>query len=114
MSPRRSSIGEFEELVLIITASLEGDAYGVTITNEFEKQTGRSVGFNTVHTTLQRLEEKGFIRSAMGGATSERGGRRKRYFTITALGSRTVRDQKALRERLWKELPAKVLGLSKG
>ncbi|MEI9921053.1 MAG: PadR family transcriptional regulator [Bacteroidota bacterium] len=114
MSPRRNSIGEFEELVLIITASLEGDAYGVTITNELEKQTGRSVGFNTVHTTLQRLEEKGLIRSAMGGATTERGGRRKRYFTITALGSRTLRDLKALRERLWKALPAKVLGITKG
>ncbi len=114
MSPRRSSIGEFEEIVLIITASLEGDAYGVTITNEIEKQTGRSVGFNTVHTTLQRLEGKGFIRSNMGGATTERGGRRKRYFTITALGSRTLRDLKALRERLWKELPARVLGISKG
>ena len=108
---RRSSIGEFEEIVLLVTASLEGDAYGVTITNELEKQTGRSVGFNTVHTTLQRLEEKGLIRSVMGGATAERGGRRKRYFTITALGSRTVREQKALREKLWKGVPAKILGL---
>ncbi|HMJ67404.1 MAG TPA: PadR family transcriptional regulator [Cyclobacteriaceae bacterium] len=111
---KRNSIGEFEEIVLIITASLEDDAYGVTITNGIEKQTGRHVGFNTVHTTLQRLEEKGFIVSKMGGATTERGGRRKRYFTITALGARTVREQKALRERLWKELPAKVLGLTKG
>ena len=113
MSPRRSSIGEFEELVLIITASLDGDAYGVTITNQLEQQTGRSVGFNTVHTTLQRLEKKGLIRSEMGGATAERGGRRKRYFTITALGSKNLRELKALRERLWKELPAKVLGISK-
>jgi PadR family transcriptional regulator PadR len=114
MSPRRSSIGEFEELVLIITASLEGEAYGVTITNDLERQTGRSVGFNTVHTTLQRLEAKGLIRSTMGGATAERGGRRKRYFTITALGSKSLRDLKALRERLWKELPAKVIGVSRG
>ena len=114
MTVKRSSLGEFEEIVLIITASLVGDAYGVTITNEIEKQTGRSVGFNTVHTTLQRLEEKGFIISEMGGATTERGGRRKRYFSITALGSRTLRELKALRERLWKELPAKVLGISRG
>lgn len=113
MSPKRNTIGEFEEIVLIITATLEGDAYGVTITNELEKQTGRSVGFNTVHTTLQRLEEKGLIKSAMGGATAERGGRRKRYFTITASGSKTLRELKALRERLWKELPAKVLGITK-
>jgi DNA-binding PadR family transcriptional regulator len=111
---KRNSIGEFEEIVLLVTASLEDDAYGVTITNGIERQTGRSVGFNTVHTTLQRLEEKGFIVSKMGGATAERGGRRKRYFRITALGSRTLREQKILRERLWKELPAKVLGLTRG
>ena len=111
---KRTSLGEFEEIVLLITASLEGDAYGVTITQEIETQTGRVVGFNTVHTTLQRLEEKGFIVSTMGGATTERGGRRKRYFTITALGSRTLRDIKELREKLWKGVPPKVLRLSKG
>jgi PadR family transcriptional regulator PadR len=109
---KRTSLGEFEEIVLLITASLQEDAYGVTITQEIEKQTGRKVGFNTVHTTLQRLEEKGFISSKMGGATSERGGRRKRYFSITALGSRAIREVKELREKLWKVLPPKVLGLS--
>jgi PadR family transcriptional regulator PadR len=109
---KRVSLGEFEEIVLLITASLEEDAYGVTITQEIEKQTERSVGFNTVHTTLQRLEEKGFITSKMGGATAERGGRRKRYFKITASGSRALRQVKELREKLWKVLPAKVIGLS--
>ena len=109
---KRTSIGEFEEIVLLITALLEEDAYGVTITQEIEKQTGRKVGFNTVHTTLQRLEEKGLISSKMGGATTERGGRRKRYFRITALGSRTLRELKELREKLWKVLPTKVIGLS--
>jgi DNA-binding PadR family transcriptional regulator len=111
---RRNSIGEFEEIVLLITASLEDDAYGVTITTEIERQTGRSVGFNTVHTTLERLEKKGFVSSRMGGATTERGGRRKRYFAITALGSKTLRELKSLREKLWKEVPAKVLGISRG
>jgi len=110
---KRTSLGEFEEIVLLVTASLEEDAYGVTITNEIERQTSRSVGFNTVHTTLQRLEGKGFINSKMGGATTERGGRRKRYFTITALGSKTLRELKSLREKLWKDVPSKVLGLSK-
>ncbi|HEY5749873.1 MAG TPA: PadR family transcriptional regulator [Chryseolinea sp.] len=109
---KRTSIGEFEEIVLLISALLEEDAYGVTITQEIERQTGRKVGFNTVHTTLQRLEEKGLIVSKMGGATAERGGRRKRYFRITALGSRTLRELKELREKLWKVLPSKVIGLS--
>src|SRR5687767_6558224 len=94
---KRTSLGEFEEIVLLVTASLQDDAYGVTITQEIEKQTGRVVGFNTVHTTLQRLEEKGLISSKMGGATLERGGRRKRYFTITAMGSRALKHSKELR-----------------
>ncbi len=109
---KRTSLGELEELVLLITASLDDDAYGVTITQELERQTGRSVGFNTVHTTLQRLEEKGLISSRMGGATAERGGRRKRYFKVTAAGSKAIRELKALREKLWKVLPEKILGLS--
>ena len=56
---KRTTLGEFEEIVLLVTASLEDEAYGVTVTQEIEQQTGRIVGFNTVHTTLQRLEEKG-------------------------------------------------------
>ena len=110
---KRTSLGEFEEIVLLVTASLQEDAYGVTITQEIEKQTGRVVGFNTVHTTLQRLEEKGFISSKMGGATLERGGRRKRYFTITSLGSKALKNSKELREKLWKIVPPHLLGLSR-
>jgi len=110
---KRLTLGEFEEIVLLVTAGLEDDAYGVTITQEIEHQTGRSVGFNTVHTTLQRLEEKGLISSKMGGATAERGGRRKRYFTITPLGSRAIRDVKEVREKLWEAVPSKVFKLSR-
>jgi DNA-binding PadR family transcriptional regulator len=109
---KRTSLGELEEIVLLVTASLQEDAYGVTITQEIEKQTGRSIGFNTVHTTLQRLEEKGFISSKMGGATEERGGRRKRYFKITALGSKALKNSKELHEKLWKMVPPHLLGLS--
>jgi PadR family transcriptional regulator PadR len=110
---KRTSLGELEEIVLLVTASLADDAYGVTITQEIERLARRSAGFNTIHTTLQRLEEKGFISSKMGGATSERGGRRKRYFTITPLGSRALKEAKELREKLWKIVPPKVLGLSR-
>ncbi|MEO8472662.1 MAG: PadR family transcriptional regulator [Chryseolinea sp.] len=109
---KRTSLGEFEEIVLLIVASLNSDAYGVTVTQEIERQTGRSAGFNTVHTTLQRLETKGLISSKMGGATTERGGRRKRYFKVTALGGKTIMELKALREKLWQGLPPKIIGLS--
>ncbi|HTH54772.1 MAG TPA: PadR family transcriptional regulator [Cyclobacteriaceae bacterium] len=109
---KKNSVGAFEEIVLLVTANLDGDAYGVTITMEIEKQTGREPGFNTVHTTLQRLEEKGLVTSQMDGATAERGGRRKRYFSITPLGCRVLRDVKETRDALWATVPKKILKLA--
>lgn len=109
---KRNTLGEFEEIVLLVTATLGDDAYGVTITQEIETYTGRQPGFNTVHTTLQRLEDKGMIISKMGGATAERGGRRKRYFSITALGARVLRESKEVRDNLWAAMPQKIVRLS--
>jgi len=98
--------------VLLLTVAILGEeAYGVTVTQELEQKTGRVVGFSTVHTTLQRLEEKGFLSSEMGGATAERGGRRKRFFTITAFGRKALREVKEVREELWGSLPPETLQL---
>ncbi|WP_460948230.1 PadR family transcriptional regulator [Spirosoma daeguense] len=108
---KRAFLGEFEEVVLLTVAILDEEAYGVTITQEIEQKTGRSVGFSTVHTTLQRLEEKGFLSSRMGGATAERGGRRKRYFTVTAAGRKALAEVKQIREELWNALPPQTLQL---
>jgi DNA-binding PadR family transcriptional regulator len=108
---KRVFLGEFEEVVLLAVAILDEGAYGVPITHEIEQRTGRAVGFNSVHTTLQRLEAKGFLSSAMGGATAERGGRRKRYFTVTAAGRKALREVKQTRTLLWEALPEKMLQL---
>ncbi|MEZ0484607.1 PadR family transcriptional regulator [Fibrella aquatica] len=108
---KRAFLGEFEEVVLLTVAILGEGAYGVTITQEIEQQTGRAVGFSTVHTTLQRLEEKGFLSSEMGGATAERGGRRKRFFTVTALGRKALAEVKQVRTQLWDALPPQTLQL---
>ena len=97
----RKYLGEFEEIVLLIVAALDENAYGVTIMHEIGEQTGRSVRLNQVHTALQRLEEKGMVRPKLGGATTERGGRRKRMFTTTALGRRVLADIQEVRQRLW-------------
>ncbi len=97
----RKYLGEFEEIVLLIAAALNENAYGVTIMHEVLEQTGRAVRLNQVHSALQRLEEKGMVRSKMGGATAERGGRRKRMFTTTALGRRALNDIQEVREKLW-------------
>ena len=109
---RRTYLGEFEELILLMIAILDGDAYGVTVSQEIEQQTGRVVTFGAVHNTLIRLEEKGFVTSEMGGATTERGGRRKRLFKLTALGKTALTDIQQLRNKLWNLMPDATLKLS--
>jgi DNA-binding PadR family transcriptional regulator len=108
---KRAFLGEFEEVVLLAVAILDEDAYGVPITQEIERRTGRAVGFNSVHTTLQRLEGKGFLASTMGGATAERGGRRKRYFSLTAAGRKALWEVKQMRAQLWEAVPLKTVQL---
>jgi DNA-binding PadR family transcriptional regulator len=105
---KRTTLGELEELILLIIGVIKDEAYGVTITQMLEQETGRVVDFSTVHTTLKRLEEKGFVRSAMGGATAERGGRRKRFFSITAYGYKALRESQEIRINLWSKMPMKL------
>lgn len=105
---RRYFLGELEELVLLTIAGIEESAYAVNILLALEEQTGRNIDFSTLHTTLKRMEEKGFLTSTMGGATSERGGRRKRFFTISSLGVRTLRENQEMRSRMWSLVPMNV------
>lgn len=98
---RRSDLGEFEEVVLLAVAALSPLAYTVVIAEELERETGNLVTSGAVHASLQRLEQKGYVRSVWGEATAERGGRRKRLFTVTALGGRILEETRAVRQRLW-------------
>jgi DNA-binding PadR family transcriptional regulator len=108
---KRTFLGEFEEVVLLVVAACAEDAYGVIIWEQLQEQTGRNITISAVHATLYRLEEKGYLSSQMGGATAERGGRRKRFFTITALGSRALLDIQEMRQRLWQAIPQGKLQL---
>ncbi|UFH56965.1 PadR family transcriptional regulator [Spirosoma sp. KNUC1025] len=101
---KRSYLGEFEEIVLLTVAVLEGGAYGVAITHEIIEQTGRSVRLNQIHSALDRLEDKGMVKSEMGEPTAERGGRRKRLFTVTAYGRRTLQEIQEVRTSFWSRL----------
>ncbi|MGA0560347.1 PadR family transcriptional regulator [Larkinella sp. VNQ87] len=101
---KRSYLGEFEEIVLLTVAVLEGGAYGVAITHEIIEQTGRSVRLNQIHSALERLEDKGMVKSEMGEPTAERGGRRKRLFTVTAYGRRTLEEIQDVRVSFWSRL----------
>ncbi|WP_428654563.1 PadR family transcriptional regulator [Runella sp.] len=101
---KRTYLGEFEEIVLLTVAVLDGQAYGVVLMHEIIEQTGRSVRLNQVHSALQRLEEKGMVRSEMGEPTNERGGRRKRLFSVTAYGHRTLQEIQEVRVSFWSRL----------
>jgi DNA-binding PadR family transcriptional regulator len=98
-------LGEFEELVLTMVAALQEDAYGAAIAEEIETRIKRDVNLSAVHVTLYRLEDKGYIKSSMGGGTNERGGRRKRIFTITSAGMAMLKAIKESRVELWKMVP---------
>ncbi len=94
-------IGEFEELVLLTIANMAKGAYGVAILNDISARTKRKLSIGALHSTLTRLEEKGYITSYLGEPTQERGGRRKRYFELTSEAIQALRDMKALRDELW-------------
>ena len=98
-------LGEFEELVLTMVGILQEDAYGNSIVNEIQSRIGRKANLSAVHVTLYRLEDKGLVRSKMGGATNSRGGRRKRIFSVTNAGLAMLKAMKEARLDLWKLIP---------
>jgi len=98
-------LGEFEEVVLLAVAIRSGDAYGAAVVNEIEQQMVRSVNLGAVHSSLNRLQEKGLVSSEMGGMTAERGGRRKRLYSVTTLGRRALEEIRQLRNQMWDAIP---------
>lgn len=101
----RAYLGEFEEIVLLTVALLQSDAYGVTIAAELNRRSERAVSLSGVHVALHRLEDKRFVKSEFGSPSAERGGRRKRIYTITEYGKRMLADIRALRNELWESIP---------
>ncbi|MEL6925554.1 MAG: PadR family transcriptional regulator [Bacteroidota bacterium] len=104
------TLGEFQELVLLIVAALHNEAYGVAILRYMEKETQKKVNVSAIHVALKRMEDKGYVKSEYGGITNQRGGRRKKYYVITALGKRVLDDQYMLRTRIYKSIPKLSFG----
>ena len=94
-------LGEFEELVLLTIANLAGEAYGLALLRDINERANRNLSIGAMHSTLTRLEEKGYITSYQGEATNKRGGRRKRYFELTSSAITSLSEMKALRDDLW-------------
>ena len=99
------SLGEFEELVLLMVAAQHDEAYGVSIMEGLEKHLKKNLNISAVHVALKRMEDKGFVKSRFGGITEDRGGRRKKYYVITALGKSMLDNQYELRTELYKSIP---------
>ena len=107
---RKTYLGELEEVVLLTVALLYKDqAYGVAITEKLIELTGREISISAVHATLHRLEEKGFLKSEFGEATKVRGGKRKRYFHLTNVGKKALKEAKEQRLGLWNSVPEFLL-----
>ena len=98
-------MGNFELMVLLAVLRVGEDAYGVPIARELEDKISREVLLGSVYAALERLEAKGLVASSLGDPTPERGGRAKRYFTVTAKGLREIRETQRTLVRLWRGLP---------
>jgi|SRR6186713_1100045 len=94
------SLGEFEQVVMLAVLRLGDDAYGVPIRQEIVSCTGRDASPGAIYTTLERLEDKGLVRSRFGDPTPERGGRAKRYFTLTVRGGQALARAQQSYQRL--------------
>lgn len=103
-----TNLGEFEELVLLTVAALMNEAYSVAICDELSNHTGRSAKLGVVHAVLNRLEEKGLVKSELGEATKARGGKRKRFYQLTMLGKASLVSAKSMRDELWARIPSLV------
>jgi DNA-binding PadR family transcriptional regulator len=99
----RGFIGEFEELVLLTIACLGKKAYGVAIKEDIEQRAKRPISIGSLHSTITRLQEKGFLESRLGEPSHKRGGRRKRFFSLTNSGVLALNNIKNLRDDLWVE-----------
>ena len=99
------NLGELEELILLSVGSQHEGAYGVSVMDAIREESGRELNISAVHSVLKRLEQKGLVKSWMGGATNERGGRRKRIFALTAAGKRALDESMQYRMSLYQRIP---------
>ncbi|MEJ2185863.1 MAG: helix-turn-helix transcriptional regulator [Gemmatimonadota bacterium] len=106
---KREHLGEFEQLVLLAVAWLDGAGYGVTIRREIARRSGRRASVAAVYGTLDRLASKGYVSTRMGEATPERGGRAKRYYRLERAGARALMDARTTLDRMWAGLDADAL-----
>lgn len=100
-------LGNLEEMILLMVILAREEAYGITVREAYVQQFGQEISLSAVHTVLRRLEKKGFTKSKLGGASAERGGRRKRLYEVTRYGYQKASEMQQQRNRVW-ELILKI------
>lgn len=101
---KRGYLGDLEEIVLLAVARCEPEAYGMRIREEIAAQSGRNVAIGAVYASLERLEDKGYVRRVPPPAGSRSDPRARRFFALTAAGARAIEETAALRDRMWRGL----------
>jgi PadR family transcriptional regulator, regulatory protein PadR len=102
---KRDYLGQLELMVLFAVMRVNENAYGVLISQEISKQSGRDVAIASVYAALERLEKKGLVTSCLGEPTAERGGKARTYFKPTMAGLKEARDAHGTMLRLCSGLP---------
>jgi PadR family transcriptional regulator PadR len=104
----KAYLGELEHMVLAATMRLGPEAYGAAIIKEIASETGRSVPSGSLSITVDRLESKGYVESRMGESDASRGGRPKRYVSITKAGVAALADARSAMINLWQGLETRL------
>ena len=108
---KKYQLGEFEEIVLLTVGVLYDEAYGVAIKEEIQNRLKRKVSVGALQSALRRMEKKGYLKSREGESNAKRGGKPKRFFTITAYGKDALEYSKDVRTQLWNSIPEVALNL---
>lgn len=111
---KKFQLGEFEEIVLLTVGVLYNEAYGLAIKSEIEARLKRKVSVGALQSALRRMEKKGYLDSRVGESNERRGGKPKRYFTITAHGKEALQYSQDVRTQLWNAIPEMALDLKFG
>ena len=98
------ALGDFEQLVLLAVLHLADEAYGVRIVDAIEERSGRKVSRSALYVTFDRLEKKGLLESDLRGADESRGGKQRRYVTVTQDGLEALRESRAALLGMWRGL----------
>jgi DNA-binding PadR family transcriptional regulator len=106
--PEPIYLGELEQIVLLAVLRLGDEAYATPILDEIESQAGRRVARGALYTALDRLESKGCLRSRLGEPLRERGGRARRYFTVTPPALRALKESRLALMRLWRGVESQL------